>query len=122
MTARQFLVIFVHAVAGWLLCGATIGVAMATTTIDKALVIHAVLAPLYFVGITLIYCRAFNYTRPLVTAILFTVIVMLLDFFVVALLVYGNLVMFESALGTWIPFASIFVATYLTGLAAAKPR
>jgi hypothetical protein len=41
---------------------------------------------------------------------------MLLDFFVVALMVLHSLDMFASLLGTWIPFALIFISTWLTGL------
>ncbi len=39
-----------------------------------------------------------------------------MDFFVVALLINRSLEMFASPLGTWIPFALIFVSTWLTGL------
>ena len=39
-----------------------------------------------------------------------------MDFFVVALLINRSLDMFASLLGTWIPFALIFVATYLRGV------
>jgi len=44
-------------------------------------------------------------------------IVMAIDFFLVALVVNGSLDMFRSLLGTWIPFALIFLSTYLTGRA-----
>jgi hypothetical protein len=39
-----------------------------------------------------------------------------MDFFVVALIIEGNLEMFSSLLGTWIPFMLIFVSTLLVGL------
>ncbi len=41
---------------------------------------------------------------------------MAIDFFGVALLIYRSLAMFTSLLGTWLPFALIFAATYLTGV------
>jgi hypothetical protein len=41
--------------------------------------------------------------------------VMSVDFFVVGLAVNRSLEMFTSVLGTWIPFALIFLATWLTG-------
>jgi len=122
MSLKQSAVIFLHAAIGWALCGATIGVGMAVTSVENTLRFHAVAAPVYFVVLSLIYFRVFNYTGPLKTAILFAAIVMILDFFVVALAIYHSFVMFKSVLGTWIPFASIFMATYLTGLVAAKPR
>jgi len=39
-----------------------------------------------------------------------------MDFFLVGLLIQRSLVMFTSALGTWIPFGLIFLSTYLSGL------
>ena len=57
-----------------------------------------------------------NYIGPLRTALIFTGFAMLVDFFVVALLILRSLDMFASLLGTWIPFALIFISTYLTGL------
>jgi hypothetical protein len=42
--------------------------------------------------------------------------VIAMDFFVVALLINRSLEMFTSPLGTWIPFALIFISTWLTGL------
>jgi hypothetical protein len=39
-----------------------------------------------------------------------------MDFFIVAMLINRNFEMFASLLGTWIPFALIFVSTFLTGL------
>lgn len=47
---------------------------------------------------------------------LFVGLVMAIDFFGVALLIYRSLAMFTSLLGTWLPFALIFAATYLTGV------
>jgi hypothetical protein len=119
---RRSAVFLIHPVVGWALCGATIGAGMATTTMENTLRIHAVAAPVIFITLSLIYFRNFGYTRPLLTAVLFTAIVMLLDFFAVALVIYHSLAMFESVLGTWIPFALIFVSTYLTGLVAARRR
>ena len=112
----------IHPVTGWALCGATIGAGMATTTMENTLRIHAVAAPVIFIVLSLIYHRNFGHTGPLKPAVLFTAIVMFLDVFVVALAIYHSLVMFESVLGTWIPFALIFLSTYLTGLFAVNRR
>jgi len=40
---------------------------------EKALIIHAIAAPIIFIGISLIYFNFFNYTTPLETAIIFMV-------------------------------------------------
>jgi hypothetical protein len=41
--------------------------------------------------------------------------VILLDFFVVALLINRSFDMFFSPIGTWIPFILIYSSTYLVG-------
>jgi hypothetical protein len=46
--------------------------------------------------------------------------VITVDFFVVALLINRSMNMFASLLGTWIPFALIFISTFVTGLYALK--
>jgi len=70
--------------------------------------------------VSLIYFKKINYTTPLQTAMVFVGFVIEVDFFVVALLINRSLEMFTSLLGTWLPFALIFVSTYLTGLHAVK--
>jgi hypothetical protein len=115
MTMKKILVILAHAFAGWALCAATMGIGMAVTTLNNALVIHAIAAPIFFSGISLIYFRRFNYTTPLQTASCFLAFVVAMDFFVVAMLINRSFDMFASFLGTWLPFALIFVSTYLTG-------
>ena len=64
---------------------------------------------------SLVYFYKFNYTSPLSTGLIFVSFVILVDFFVVALLINRSLEMFASPLGTWIPFALIFASTYVTG-------
>ena len=92
------------------------GIGMATMTLENALIVHAVGAPIFFTIISLIYFQKFNYTTPLQTAMIFVGFVITVDFFVVALIINRSLEMFASLLGTWIPFALIFASTYMTGL------
>jgi hypothetical protein len=120
MNARKYMVIFACALLGWALCAATMGIGMAATSLENALLIHAVAAPIFFMGVSLVYYRKFNYTSPLQTALVFTGFVMLVDFLVVALLINHSLAMFSSLLGTWIPFILIFTSTWLTGLVAIR--
>ncbi len=70
---------------------------------------------------SLLYFRRFHYTAPLQTALLFLGFVVFMDVFVVALLIQKSFEMFTSLLGTWIPFALIFLSTYLTGLYLLRP-
>jgi hypothetical protein len=109
-------IIFLHALVGWILCAATMGIGMAVWPLNTTLSVHAVAAPVFFTIISLVYFTKFNYTSPLQTASIFTGFVILVDFLVVALLINKSLDMFTSLIGTWIPFALIFMATYLTGL------
>lgn len=120
MNIKKVIIVLAHAFVGWALCGATMGIGMATMSIENALIVHAIGAPLFFVGVSLVYFSKFNYTTPLQTAIIFVSFVIATDFFVVALLINRSLEMFTSLLGTWIPFVLIFVSTYLTGLFVTK--
>ena len=116
----SIVVILVHALIGWALCGAIMWIGMAVTSEGITLIIHAIGAPVVFWAIASVYFRVFNYTTPLQTAIVFVSVVVFMDFFVVALLIEKSFDMFASLLGTWIPFALIFASTYLRGLFAAK--
>jgi hypothetical protein len=115
MERKKVFILLVHAFVGWALCAATMGIGMATISIDNALIIHAIGAPIFFFIVSLIYFKKFNYSTPLQTAIIFVFFVITVDFFIVALLINKSLDMFTSLLGTWIPFALIFASTYLTG-------
>ena len=116
MAAKKTIVVLLHAFIGWMLCAATMGIGMAVTTLNNALIIHAIAAPVFFTGISLVYFRRFAYTSPLQTAFIFLAFVMAMDFFVVAMLINRSFEMFASLLGTWIPFALILASTWVTGL------
>ena len=83
---------------------------------QNTLIAHAIGAPVLFAVITFIYFKWFRYTTALQTATVFILFVVFMDVFVVALLIEKSFGMFTSVLGTWLPFALIFTASYLTGL------
>lgn len=116
LTIKEAGILLAHVFVGWALCTATMGISMATTTEQNALIIHAAAAPVIAVAVSLIYFGKFNYTTPLQTALAFVGFIILMDFFVVALVVLKSLEMFTSFIGTWLPFILIFTSTYLTGL------
>ncbi len=120
MNTKEVFIILAHAVIGWALCGATMGIGMATMSLNNALIVHAIGAPVFLALISSIYFTKFNYTSPLQTALIFVGVVVTLDFFLVALIINRSIDMFTSLLGTWIPFALIFTSTYLTGLFLAE--
>jgi hypothetical protein len=121
MKLKKPLIILLHAFIGWALCAAVMGIGMAVTSIQTTLILHAILAPVFFALVSLVYFLKFKYTAPLLTAVIFTLFVIAVDFFIVALLINRSLDMFTSVLGTWIPFGLIFLSTWITGLAVNKP-
>ena len=120
MNLKKIITILAHAFVGWALCAATMGIGMATTSLENTLIFHAIGAPIFFAVVSLVYFSKFNYTSLLQTALIFVGFVIAVDFFVVALLINRSLEMFTSLLGTWIPFVLIFTSTYLTGLYTVK--
>jgi hypothetical protein len=119
---KKVMIILTHGLVGWALCGAIIWIGMAVTSMQNTLIMHAIGAPIIFGAIASIYFRAFNYTTPLQTAIVFVSVVVFMDFFVVALLIEKSFEMFASLIGTWIPWALIFTSTYLMGLLSGQVR
>ena len=104
------------AIIGWAVCAATIGIGFSLMTEHGALVLHAIVAPIAFAGLSWLYFTRFAYTPPLATALLFLAIVVALDVFVVALFIERSFAMFESVLGTWVPLSLIFASTWATGV------
>ncbi|NIM94515.1 MAG: hypothetical protein GTO18_12510 [Anaerolineales bacterium] len=113
---KQVSVILVFGAVGWALCGAIMFIGMSVMDLQTTLIVHAIGAPIIFTLLSLLYFTKFRYTSPLQTAIAFFIQVILMDFFIVALLINRSFDMFLSPLGTWIPFVLIFLSTYLTGL------
>lgn len=113
---RASLVILIaHGVIGWAACGALMGALLATVSEQSAIIGHAVGAPIIFALLTAhLFVRSGGH-RPILVAATFTAIVIALDALIVAWLVQRSFAMFSSALGTWVPFALIFVSTFVTG-------
>ncbi len=112
---KKSAVVLALGLVGWALCGGIMYAGMAVTSIENAVIIHAIGAPIVFGIISLIYFKAFNYTTPLKTAIIFVSVVVFMDVFLVALFIEKSFEMFASLLGTWIPWALLFTSTYITG-------
>ncbi len=119
-STNKIIIILAFAFVGWALCGALMGMGQAVTSLENALLIHAIGAPIIFALLSYIYFKNFNYTTPLQTALVFLAVVISMDVFLVALIIEKSFAMFTSLIGTWIPFALIFTSTYLTGLYQAR--
>jgi hypothetical protein len=113
--AGKIAIIVAHAIVGWALCGAIIAIGRQIFSMRTTLVIHAIGAPLGFALLSFFYFKKFGFTTPMQTALVFLAIVIGLDIFLVAMVFVKSFAMFASVLGTWIPFALIFAATYVTG-------
>ncbi|MEJ2667925.1 MAG: hypothetical protein P8Z81_12650 [Deinococcales bacterium] len=120
MALRSVGTLLAFAFVGWALCAATMGIGMATMSERNAMLVHVVLAPVFFVAVSSVYFRRVPNATPWLTAVGFVAVVMVVDFVVVAVIIYRSLAMFTSPLGTWIPFGLIFLATYVTGLALTR--
>ena len=97
--SRKAGVILGLAFVGWALCAVIMGIGMSVTSLWNTLVIHAIGAPVIFASLSVLYLRKFDYTTPLVTAVIFTLFAMAMDFFIVALVIQRSLAMFASILG-----------------------
>ena len=113
---KQIAVIAVFGLVGWALCGAIMFIGMATIDLQTTLILHAVGAPIIFSLLSWFCFRRFHYTSAIQTGVLFFLVVISLDFSLVALVINKSLDVFRDPLGTWIPFGLIFLSTYLTGV------
>ncbi len=64
LTLRQSVIVAAHAIGGWALCAATMGLGIGATRLHNALIIHALAAPIIFTNISALYFARFGYTRP----------------------------------------------------------
>jgi len=111
-----------HAFIIWAVCGLTVALGRQLLGLETALQVHAIAAPLSAVLVSLAYFTRFRAATPLRTATFFGAFVIILDATVVAPLFEKSYAMFSSILGTWMPFLSIFAATYLTGIWVTRQR
>lgn len=114
--ARSPWSVLAHAVVGWAACAALVGGLLAVVSQTAALVLHAIAAPMVFAAVGRRYFGRRGACAPLPTALAFTGIVALLDLAVVGGLIQHSLRIFTSVVGTWLPFALIFLSTWLTGV------
>ena len=109
------LTILIFAFIGWMLCGAIMWIGMAVTSVETTLILHLIGAPIIFGILAFVYHRKFRHIKPLYTSIIFTGFVILMDAGLVARFIERSFDMFRNPIGTWIPFALIFLSTYIVG-------
>jgi hypothetical protein len=113
--ARSASRLLAHAIAGWALCAVSKAALLSLVDLSAALVVHAIVAPLFFIVIAWHYFGARGARDPLPTAVVWTAVVAVLDL-TVLYAVQGSLEMFGSLTGFWLPCVLIFLATWITGV------
>jgi proline iminopeptidase len=106
------LVLVAFALVAWGLCGATIGVARGLMPMESALIVHAVAAPIIAGSLAYVYARWLAGPRPLAIGAAFLGAVVVMDVGLIAPFVERSWEMFRSPIGTWIPFALIFLVSW----------
>jgi hypothetical protein len=96
-------------------CGSTIAFGRQLLSLQNTLIVHAFVAPVVFALLTRRFFHRFPDASPLRTSLGLVGIVVGLDALIVAPLLEQSYAMFTSALGTWIPFASIWLASFFVG-------
>ena len=82
LSFKNVMVILVLGLVIWAVCGAVMFAGLAFTSLTMALVLHALAAPIIAAVVTWFYFKRFHYTSPLVTALFFVAVVILMDVFV----------------------------------------
>jgi len=80
MNPSSLLVLTAHAFVVWVLCFATIGIGMKVTTERRALIAHAIAAPLFAAGACGVYFVWFGAATPLLAATFFLGFIVLMNF------------------------------------------
>lgn len=117
-TVKKVTVLVAHSFVGWAFCAAIMGIGPQLISMRAALILHLVLGPIGFGLLSVFYHKRFGYTSPVVSATVFLLFVAAMDFFLVGLIILGNLEMFTSVMGIWLPFAFIFLLSLGGGLLA----
>jgi hypothetical protein len=102
----------------WALCGAVIAVGRRIWSLDTTLYVHLAAAPVIAFLMTLVHAALAPDFGPLLRAIALTSLVIVLDAVVVAPIFERSYAMFRSFIGTWLPFAAIFLASWAAGALA----
>ncbi|HUI95269.1 MAG TPA: hypothetical protein VLX44_05920 [Xanthobacteraceae bacterium] len=100
----------------WAACGAVIAIGRRLWTLQTTLRVHLVAAPIVAFLVAALHKRAAAELDPWQRALALTGLVVFLDVAVVAPLFERSYAMFRSLIGTWLPFAAIFVASLAAGI------
>ncbi len=99
----------------WGACGGVMSVGRRLWTLDTALRVHLIVAPIVAFLVAALHEALFPGFDPRLRAAAMTGLVIVLDAAVVAPLFERSYAMFRSLMGTWLPFAAIFLASWAGG-------
>ncbi len=102
----------------WGVCGATMAVGRRVWSLDATLRVHLAVAPIAAFLVSTVHKLLAPEFDPMLRAAVMTGVVVILDACVVAPLFERSYEMFRSLIGTWVPFATIFLASWAAGLLA----
>jgi hypothetical protein len=100
----------------WSACGAVMAIGRRIWTLEATLRIHLVAAPLVAFFVSAVHKLLAPDFSPVLRAAVMTGLVIVLDAAVVAPVFKRSYAMFLSFIGTWIPFAAIFLASLIAGI------
>jgi hypothetical protein len=98
--------------------GSTIAVGRQLLSLQNTLIVHAIVAPVVFALLARHFFHRFPDASPFRTSLGLVGTVVGLDALIVAPLLEHSYAMFTSPLGTWIPFASMWLASFFVGHAS----
>jgi amino-acid N-acetyltransferase len=120
--ARPLLVLLLHALALWALSALALAVAVRVLSLERALVVHAIAAPILTALVMAFYFGAFGGIPPIPAALLVAAVVALADLAASPWLRRAT-TPFQVALETWTPWTLVFAQALASGIVARRrPR
>ena len=117
--ARPLAVLLVHALALWALSAIALAVAARVFPLERALVLHAIAAPILTAFVMAFYFGAFGGVGPLPAALFVAAVVALADVAAAPWLRRAT-TPFQVALETWTPWTLTFVQALASGIVARR--
>jgi hypothetical protein len=99
----------------WGSCGAVMAIGRKLWSLDTTLRVHLAAAPLFAFLVSCIHKSLAPTFNPVLRAAVLTALIIALDAAVVAPIFERSYAMFRSFVGTWLPFAAIFLASLVAG-------
>lgn len=119
--AASSLVVVIVGFVGWALRVATIGFGVDLAGVWEVLLAQAVLVVPIFTGLGWLHRKTTGDLTPSNLAMVVVGVVFALDFFLVTVLVAGDLTIFGNPLATWIPYLLMAPSTWLGAEIAGRP-